>query len=79
MRVLDAYTKGVIVGSLLASVLVFLYNNLFVERDINYASWEALKVAIATFGGGLLGKLIFFLGNFRQAYVRVTSSRSEPG
>ncbi|BCZ91127.1 hypothetical protein TthAA37_03160 [Thermus thermophilus] len=59
MRVLDGYTKGVIVGSLLASVLIFIYNNLFLGRDISYASWEALKVAIATFGGGLLGKLIF--------------------
>jgi hypothetical protein len=41
MRVLDAYTKGLIIGGLTASVLIFLYN-LGLGHDINYSSQEAL-------------------------------------
>ena len=59
MRALDAYTKGVIVGSLTASVLVFLYNNLGLGRDISYSSREALTVALATLAGSLLARALF--------------------
>ena len=58
MRALDAYTKGVIVGSLTASVLVFLYN-LGLGRDISYSSREALTVALATLAGSLLARALF--------------------
>jgi putative flippase GtrA len=59
MRVLDAYTKGLIIGGLTVSVLVFLSNYLGLP-DVNYSLRKALSVAIAFLAGSLLARVLFF-------------------
>jgi hypothetical protein len=58
MRALDAYTKGLIIGSLTGSVLIFLYN-LGLGHDINYSSQKALTAATAFLAGSLLARVLF--------------------
>jgi len=59
MRALDTYTKGLIIGGLTGSVLIFLYNSLVLGYDINYSSQKALTAATAFLAGSLLARVLF--------------------
>ena len=65
MRALDTYTKGLIIGGLTASVLIFLYN-LGLGHDINYSSQEALTAATASLVGSLLVRVLISRWFFRR-------------
>jgi hypothetical protein len=65
MRALDTYTKGLIIGGLTASVLIFLYD-LGLGHDINYSSQKALTTVTASLVGSLLVRVLFSRWFFRR-------------